>query len=255
MSKSIEDLRIPTAQEGDSSFTQSHVIATKEQQSTLLSARIISDSTTIEKNFGMLALKDVNADKLALEKLYDDVAPSEQSKKDFADRLALLTKDNPEFIERMLQASKEQPEKSGATLADALIDVLKNCPTRPADFDNNRSVQAAFGVVASMVRIDGRGDNSAGGAKEQIVEGFNAEILTKGNEDYKSSLVAFKAYVTDSQGNIQHWEDGAPKERHATGSPFLVLYDEPGRAPAAIVIPTDIEAVKFNPEKYTPPKE
>ncbi len=246
MASRIEDLSLSTTPELDSFLTKLHdVVTTAEQQSVLLSARVSDCSPVVEKHFG----------RVALERLYEKVSPNEQSKKDFTDRLTLLAKDNPEFVERMLQASKQQPEKSGATMADALIGVLKNCPTRPADFDNNRCVQAAFGIVASMVRIDGHGDNSTGGAKEQIVDGFNAEIFTKGNQDYKGSLVAFKAYVTDSLGTVLRWEDGAPKERHATGSPFLVLYDEPGRPPGAIVQPTDIEAVRFNPKKYTLPKE
>ena len=254
MTNKFEEFGPQTTPERETSqFTITNVIASAEQQGILLSARK-QESPTFEKDFGMLALRDSEADKKAVEKLYDKVAPSDQSKKDFADRISILAKDNPEFIEKMVQAAKEPPEKSGATMADALVGVLKKSATQPADYETNKDVQAAFGLSASMVRINGRGDDSNGGAKEQILDGFNSQILKVANQEYKSSIVSFKANVTDSQGNVQHWEDGSPKQRLATGTPFLVLYDEPGRPPGVIIQPTDIEAVRFDPKKYSPPK-
>ncbi|CAN5725688.1 hypothetical protein BH10CYA1_BH10CYA1_48670 [soil metagenome] len=182
------------------------------------------------KVFGALALGDINQDKKTLGELYDTVSPGPEASDNFSKRLESLAKEHPEFIEKILAASKEVPKEAGTKIADALCDLLKaRFPNGTGDFSK---VQDEFGLAASMVRIVAGNDNSPAGKKEQLVNAFNAELGLKWQAGEKSLQISGE----DADG------------RKFVGSPLLVLYSDKDRSPATVLLPSN--GSQINPLHY-----
>lgn len=177
-----------------------------------------SEKAELPQAFGNLSLGDTKADIQQLTVKYNTVNPDTAAQDRFQARLAELSKTDhgKELIETLDEASSKPPAEAGKILAGALVNELaEKYKGRTVNFDESKN---EFGALASMAVIIGQNDNSAGGAKELLVNSFNQEMSKR----FVREETASTGTATDSQGKSYN------------ASPMMVLYKEPGRPPGMI---------------------
>jgi hypothetical protein len=179
-----------------------------------------SDSQIAElpRAFGTVTLGDTKADIQQLTGKYNTVNPDTAAQERFQTRLTELSKTDhgKELIETLNEASSKPPAEAGKILAGALVkELAEKYKGGTVNFDESKN---EFGALASMAVIIGHNDDSAGGAKELLVNSFNQEM----GKRFVHEETASTGTATDSEGKSYN------------ASPMMVLYKEPGRPPGMI---------------------